>query len=41
MVEVEVKSHLTTDGQSASMFWYHATIWDPRPTYLSLPSKFS
>jgi hypothetical protein len=27
---------LTTDGQSANLSWYQATIWDPRPMFLSL-----
>jgi hypothetical protein len=31
------QSYLTIDGQSASLSWYQATIWDPRPIFLSLP----
>jgi hypothetical protein len=28
-------SYLTTNGQSASLSWYQATIWDLRPILLS------
>jgi hypothetical protein len=38
---VKVKTYLTKDGQSPSMFWYQATIWDPRPVCLSHPRKLS
>jgi hypothetical protein len=34
-------SYLTTNGQSDSPSWYLATIWDPRPTSLSLHWKSS
>jgi hypothetical protein len=30
-------SYRTTEGQSASLSWYQATIWDPRTIFLSLP----
>jgi hypothetical protein len=33
-------SYLTTDGQSASLIWYQATIWDPRPIFLSLRGNY-
>jgi hypothetical protein len=35
------QSYLTTDRQSASLFWYQATIWDRRPLSLSLPWNLS
>jgi hypothetical protein len=31
------RSYLTNDGQSPSLSWYQASIWDPRPVFLSLP----
>jgi hypothetical protein len=34
------QSNLTTDDQSASLTWYHATIWDPRPIFLALPRNY-
>jgi hypothetical protein len=30
-----IRSHITTDSQSASQTWCQAPIWDPRPTLLS------
>jgi hypothetical protein len=33
--------YFTTDGQSASLSWYQATIWDQRPIFLSPPHKLS
>jgi hypothetical protein len=33
------QSYFTTDGQSASLSWSQATIWDPRPISLSVPWK--
>jgi hypothetical protein len=27
------QGYLTTDGHSASLSWYQATIWDARPIY--------
>jgi hypothetical protein len=31
---VQVQSYSTTNGQSANLSWYQATIWDPRPIIL-------
>jgi hypothetical protein len=31
-------SYLTTDGQPTSMSWYEASIWGPRPIFLSWKS---
>jgi hypothetical protein len=33
-------SYLTIYEQSASLPWYQATIWDPRPVVLSLPRNY-
>jgi hypothetical protein len=33
---LEKSSYLTIDGQSASLSWYQATIWDTRPIFLPL-----
>jgi hypothetical protein len=30
-IQIQNQSYLTADGQSASLFRYHATVWDPRP----------
>jgi hypothetical protein len=30
---------LTVDGQSVSLSWYQANIWDPRTIFLLLPWK--
>jgi hypothetical protein len=30
-------SYMTTDGQSASLSWCQAPIWDPQPNFLLLP----
>jgi hypothetical protein len=30
---LQSQSHVTTDGQSASLSWYQATIWDLRPDF--------
>jgi hypothetical protein len=35
------QSYLTTDGKSTSLSWYQATMWGPRPIFLSLPRKLS
>jgi hypothetical protein len=35
------QSHLTTDGQSASLSWYQVFIWDPRSIFLTLARKLS
>jgi hypothetical protein len=35
------QSYLITDGLSASLSWYQATIWDPRPILVKLPWKLS
>jgi hypothetical protein len=32
-VKSQRKSYITADGQSASLSWYQATIWDPRPIF--------
>jgi hypothetical protein len=34
------ENYITTDGQSASLSWYQATVWDPRPTLLSLRGNY-
>jgi hypothetical protein len=36
----QTEFYLTTDGQSASLSWYQATCWDPRPIFLSLLWKY-
>jgi hypothetical protein len=41
MSKAQVKFILTADGQSASLFWYQATIWDSQPIILSLLLKLS
>jgi hypothetical protein len=40
-IRSRVQSYLMTDGQSASLSWYHSTIWDPRSILLSLPWRLS
>jgi hypothetical protein len=35
------ESYLTTNGQSACLSWYQATIWDQRPILPSLSRKLS
>jgi hypothetical protein len=32
------QSYITTDGQTASLSWCQALIWDPRPIFLLLSS---
>jgi hypothetical protein len=35
----QCQSYLMTDGQSTSLSWYQATIWEPQPIFLSRPLK--
>jgi hypothetical protein len=35
------QNYLTTNGQSARLAWYQATIWDPQQIFLSLQRKLS
>jgi hypothetical protein len=37
----KVQCYLTNDGQSASLSWYEATLWDPQPVFLSPPQKLT
>jgi hypothetical protein len=40
MFGIQVKSQSKLSyGQSASQYWYQATIWDLRPIFLSFPYK--
>jgi hypothetical protein len=39
MDNIQSQNNLTTDDQSASLSFCQASIWDPRPIFLSLPRK--
>jgi hypothetical protein len=33
-IQSQRQSYITTDGQSASLSWCQAPVWDPRPIFL-------
>jgi hypothetical protein len=40
-VQFQSESYLTTDGQSANVSWYQATIWKLRPIFPYRPWNLS